>query len=43
MDAMTAKPNKKNIIKLQTFITQNYGVHKPQPNSQHNQTNKPKS
>ena len=40
---MTAKPNKKNIIKLQTFLTQTYGVHKPQPNPQHSQANKPKS
>ena len=39
----TAKPNKKNIIKLQNFIAQNYGVHKPQSNTQHSQTNQPKS
>lgn len=38
----TTKPNKKNIIKLQNFIS-NYGVHKPQPNTQHNQTNQSKS
>jgi hypothetical protein len=44
VDAMTviAKPNKKNIIKLQNFIAQNYGVHKSQPNTQHSQINKPK-
>ena len=40
---MTAKPNKKNIIKLQNFIAQNYGIHKHQSNPKHNQNNKPKS
>ena len=39
---MTAKPNKKNIIKLQTFLTQTYGVHKPEPTVKHNQVSKPK-
>jgi len=38
----TTKPNKKNIIKLQNFIAQNYEIHKHQPNPKHNQNNKPK-
>ncbi len=39
----TVKPNKKNIIKLQNFIAQNYGVHKPESNIKHNQINQSKS
>lgn len=39
----TTKPNKKNIIKLQNFIAQNYEIHKHQSNIKHNQNNKSKS